>query len=307
MSSVWTKKYRPTTLDGVAGCETLKQAASGWIDNPSSMPPALLFHGPPGTGKTTVAYVLGHGLFGDSMKLNFHEINASDDRGISVVRSSLKEIAKMGGIDAPYRIIFLDEADGLTNDAQEALRRIMEQHTDTCRWILSCNRVNAIVPAIRSRCAGYRFTPLSFNACVHMLHDVMEKELVPDEWFNYTERLVRQTQGDLRQCLLILQTAAKTDDGLTDYLAEEEMKFSEAFTALVSKDITNSDATLTDLYNKGFAVRDIITGLHAHTVESSLGNNHKRQLLKCLGEAHYRDLSMTPKLLLSWLAAVATE
>ncbi|MEF8915090.1 AAA family ATPase, partial [Natronomonas sp.] len=146
---IWIEKYRPQTLDEVVGHESITQRLKEYIKQQDL--PHLLFAGPAGVGKTTSAVAIAKEVYGDDWRENFLELNASDQRGIDVVRDRIKSFARasFGGYD--HRIIFLDEADALTSDAQSALRRTMEQFSDNTRFILSCNYSSQIIDPIQSR------------------------------------------------------------------------------------------------------------------------------------------------------------
>ncbi|RLF54191.1 MAG: replication factor C small subunit, partial [Thermoplasmata archaeon] len=160
MQEIWTEKYRPKTLSELVGQKEIIQRLMAIVE--SGNIPHFLFTGPAGTGKTTSALALARQLFGeDKWRDNFQELNASDERGIQVVRTKIKSFARaapLGGAD--FKVIFLDEADSLTADAQAALRRTMERYSNTCRFILSCNYSSRIIPPIQSRCSVMRFAPL---------------------------------------------------------------------------------------------------------------------------------------------------
>src|SRR3989344_3996852 len=159
-STIWTEKYRPHTFADIRGQKDIVEKVSALVK--SGNMPHLLFSGPAGVGKTTMALVIAHELFGDSWRDNTLELNASDERGIDVVRVKVKDFARTRAIgDVPFKIIYLDECDALTKDAQQALRRTMENYTQTCRFILSCNYSSKILDPIQSRCAVFRFKPLS--------------------------------------------------------------------------------------------------------------------------------------------------
>ena len=168
--------------------------------------PHLLFAGPAGTGKTTAALCMAREFFGD-ITHDFLELNASDERGIDVVRVKIKKFARTRSISGDFKIIFLDEADALTTDAQNALRRTMEKYTGTCRFILSVNYSSKIIEPIQSRCAIFRFKKLSRDAIRKRLEFILGEEGV-----EYTDEgiycILYAAEGDIRRAVNILQSAA---------------------------------------------------------------------------------------------------
>ena len=170
--------------------------------------PHLLFAGPAGTGKTTSAIALAKELFGELWKHNLHELNASDERGIDVVRGKIKEFARTAPLgEDGFKIIFLDEADALTGAAQAALRRTMEKYSRTCRFVMSCNFSSKIIEPIQSRCAVFRFRPIKAEDVERYLKFVSGKEGLKVEKEGY-ESLTYLAQGDLRRAINSLQMAA---------------------------------------------------------------------------------------------------
>ncbi len=173
-AALWTEKYRPKTLDEIVDQEEIVTRLKEFVKKGTM--PHCLFAGPPGTGKTTAALCLARDLFGERFQDVFMELNASDERGIDVVRTTVKEFARMASLSTvPFKILVLDEADNMTGDAQSALRRTMEQYTRSCRFILSCNYSGRIIEPIQSRCALFRFSPLPEEKIVEYLHKIAKQ------------------------------------------------------------------------------------------------------------------------------------
>lgn len=207
MELPWTEKYRPKLLKDIIGQENITERMLAYVKERNL--PHLLFAGPAGTGKTTTALCLARELFGENFKEGFLELNASDERGIDVVRGKIKEFARTMPIIIDFKIIFLDEADALTNDAQQALRRTMEQYTRTCRFILSCNYSSKIIDPIQSRCAFFRFKKIQRTAIKEHLKKILNVEKIKftDDGINV---IVDISEGDVRRAINILQSAATT-------------------------------------------------------------------------------------------------
>lgn len=219
MSELWVERHRPRTVGDIKGQTSVVQRLASYATMKDF--PHLLFAGPPGTGKTTAAMALTRDVFGKEFRQNLLEMNASDERKLESIRTKVKQFARtapFGG--ASFKIIFLDEADALTNDAQGALRRIMEQYAETCRFILSCNYSSKIIEPIQSRCAVFRFRPLAEAEVSDQVHSVAKSEGVSldDE---AAEALVRISQGDLRKAITALQVAAALDSKITRNLIYE--------------------------------------------------------------------------------------
>ena len=242
------EKYRPKTFDEIVGQEhiipNLKEIANRGIENA----PHMLFSGPAGTGKTTTAMVLARMWFGDEWRAHFHEFNASDERGIDVVRNKIKRYALMGG----WKIIFLDEADNMTSDAQGALRRVMENARQT-RFILSCNWEWKIIDPIKSRTAIFRFKKISEKAILGRLLYIVKKEKIKvgdfDEFKKAMILLVKQSDGDLRKAINTLDsiiTQGNEINSATVKLFMEEDTILEALRTAVSGDYNTARKMIED-------------------------------------------------------------
>ena len=175
MQELWTEKYRPKTLPDLVGQTHIIERLKAYATTKNV--PHLIFAGPPGTGKTTAALALAHEIFGEHHWVqNFHELNASDERGIGIIRGKIKDFARTAPIGATFKIIFLDEADSLTQEAQAALRRTIEKYTHICRFILSVNYSSKIIEPIQSRCAVFRFKPLTGDDVKNYIRKIDTKE-----------------------------------------------------------------------------------------------------------------------------------
>lgn len=225
LSRLWVEKYRPRAVADVAHqtqvVATLQKAVTESAGRGDL--PHLLFYGPPGTGKTSTALALCRDLFGpQNMRTRVLELNASDERGIKVVRDKIKSFAQ-GAVSAasstpltsasgthypcpPFKIIVLDEADAITTDAQTALRRTMEAHSRVTRFIIICNYISRIIDPLTSRCAKFRFNPLPVPSMLASLRNIAKSEKVNADEQTLTN-LIEASAGDLRRAINTLQSA----------------------------------------------------------------------------------------------------
>ena len=205
MSGPWVEKYRPQKLEDVVGQKQIVTRLEKYVGEESM--PNLMFTGPAGVGKTTTALALVKSILGDYWRQNFLELNASDARGIETVRNDIKNFCRLKPVGAPFRIIFLDEVDNMTKDAQHALRREMEMYTKTASFILSCNYSSKIIDPIQSRCAIFRFAPIKGEEITERLKFICDAEgFDADE--KGLETIVYFAEGDMRKAVNVLQAAA---------------------------------------------------------------------------------------------------
>ncbi len=210
----WTEKYRPSKVEEIVGQESIVEQLKGYVREKNM--PKLLFAGPAGVGKTSAAIALAKELYGENYRESFLELNASDQRGIDIVRGKIKEFARSVPLEGvKFKIIFLDEADALTADAQNALRRTMEMYSRVTRFILSCNYSSKIIEPIQSRCAVFRFTPLSESDIRKMIERIVKEEnlTITEEAI---QALIEVGEGDMRKTINLLQSASLGAKKITD-------------------------------------------------------------------------------------------
>jgi len=224
MNQIWVDKYRPKSFNEIIGQEYFVKRIKAFIESRNL--PHLLFAGSPGTGKTTTALVVAKELYGENgVKGNFLELNASDDRGIDVIRVQIKEFAKLKSLaDIPYKIICLDEADSLTKDAQQALRRTMEKYSASCRFILACNEISKLIDPIQSRCVIFKFKPLQEKDLGELVDRISKEEKIKVD-ADAKKLLIEVSEGDLRRLVNTMQSAASVENKITVKLINEILDF----------------------------------------------------------------------------------
>jgi len=290
---IWIEKYRPEKLDDIVGQDDIIKRLKSYVKTKNL--PHLLFSGPPGVGKTAAAISIVKEIFGETWRNNFIELNASDERGIDIIRHKVKDFARMAPLgEADFKVIFLDEADALTNDAQSALRRTMERYSATTRFILSCNYSSKIIEPIQSRCAVYRFKPLSKEAVTKRIAHIaeMEKLEVASGGMDAIEYVAT---GDMRKAINSLQAAALLGDKVdedTIYLITSTAKpeeIRELIKAAISGDFVAARGKLDDLLlSKGLSGQDVVVQLHRAMLAMDISNADKVRLIDRIGEIDFR-------------------
>lgn len=298
---LWTEKYRPKNLNEVIGQEHFTSDARGWIEE-GNMPNVLLY-GNPGNGKTGAGLVIGREILGDTFQDNFVEVNASDDRRLENVRTTIKNIAQSGTIgDAPFRIVLLDEMDGMTTDAQNALKRIMERYASNIRFIITCNDRNKIIFALQSRCANYHFKPLSNEAVLEVLTSILKAEEINRFSQDELDSFIYAMNGDMRRAITELQAAKANNSTLKTQIDAGLNEYKKLLMKIVNKN-NYALSSMHDFLHNGFTIREVCIGLHDAVIESELESNLKFKILRTIGESEWRSTTMTPKVLASWLVS----
>ena len=290
---MWAEKYRPQSLSEMVNQKEIVERLESFVKTKNI--PHCIFAGPPGTGKTTAALCLARNLYGAGYKEHLMELNASDERGINVVRKTVKTFARMRSIgEIPFKIMILDEADNMTRDAQQALRRTMERFTGTCRFILIANYSGKIIEPIQSRCAPFRFTYLSREDHDIYLRRIIEKENVKmsDDGL---DAIFEVCGGDLRKTTNTLQAAASLGrpiDAETIYSVigrANPADVREMITLAMKGDFIGSREKLREMILKyGLAGIDIIRQIHIEIFRSGLPEKWKIKLADAIGEIDFR-------------------
>ncbi|KAI3528781.1 replication factor C [Colletotrichum lupini] len=317
----WVEKYRPVSLNDVSGHQDILATINKFVD--SNRLPHLLLYGPPGTGKTSTILALARRIYGtENMRQMVLELNASDDRGIDVVREQIKTFASTkqiftlgpsaksgsGGSMASYKLIILDEADAMTNTAQMALRRIMEKYTVNTRFCIIANYSHKLSPALLSRCTRFRFSPLKERDIRVLVDKVIEEEhvkIIP----NATEALVKLSKGDMRRALNVLQACHASS---TPLQPKDAPKVAEA-------DIVRETISTDTIYNciaapQPDAVQEILDVLLSTTdVTSCLTTINTLKVSRGLALAdiitalaeQLTTLEVKPEIMIKWLDGLA--
>ena len=290
--SLWIEKYRPNSFDEIIGqkdiVEKLKVMAS------KKEVQHMILSGPPGVGKTTSAITLAKAIYGDTWNENFIELNASDDRKLSVIQGKVKEFARSKPIDAPFKMILFDEADSLTQEAQQALRRMMEEYSQTCRFIFSVNFQSNLIEAIQSRCAIFRFQPLT-KEDVYKFIDRISKGEGLEVTNEAKEALYTISKGDLRSLTNILQSISN----VTKKIGKEDVykgsglinvqKLKEAVKDAMDGDYKTASEKVESILNEGVSIKEIMNNLFNIIIyDEKIEPKIKAYIIEKLAETDFR-------------------
>ena len=292
-TSIWTEKYRPKKFKEIVGQDDIIKRVENLTKSMNI--PHLLLAGPAGTGKSTLALIIVRELYGGKWKENYLELNASDERGIDVVRQKVKDFARTKAIgNVPFKVIFLDEADALTREAQQALRRIMENYTGTCRFVMSCNYSSKIIDPIQSRCVILRFKLLEKKDIEKRVKFIVENEKLQINE-NAIEALYEASEGDCRRVINLLQASASISPSITSDLINTLIATAKpgdikiVLEYALSGDFLKAKEKLLDvMLRESISGTDVIKGIQKEIWNLSVDPELKVKLTEKTGEIEFR-------------------
>jgi len=290
---MWAEKYRPKSLEAIVDQKEIVDRLKSFVK--ARNVPHCILAGPPGTGKTTSALCLSRDLYGDAYREHTMELNASDERGIDVVRETVKTFARVKSIgEIPFKIMILDEADNMTSDAQQALRRTMERYTGTCRFIMCANYSGKIIEPIQSRCAPFRFSYLPRKEQDAYLNQIAEKEKIKLT-VDGLDAIFEVCGGDLRKAINTLQAATSLEkpvDAKVVYSIAGKASPADVQKMLktaMDGNFIESRKQLRDMIQKyGVAGSDIIRQIHSEIFRTEIPEPWRIKLAGIIGEVDYR-------------------
>ncbi len=292
-SEIWTEKYRPKKFEQVLGQNDIVKRIQN-LTNSLNIP-HLMFAGPAGTGKSTLALIIVRDLFEKNWRENYLELNASDTRGIDVIRQEVKNFARTKSLgEVPFKVIFLDEADSLTKEAQHALRRTMENYTNTCRFILSCNYSSKIIEPIQSRCAMFRFKLLERKDIFKKLNSIAENENLSISE-KALETLYESSEGDCRRAVNLLQSTASISPNITEELVNTIVSSAKpgdikvVLKYAISGDFLKAKEKLIDVMLKeSISGQDVIKAIQKEIWNLEIEPDIKVKITEKAGETEFR-------------------
>jgi len=291
--AIWTEKYRPKSFSDVKGQKEIVSRVKAFVEKKNM--PHLLFAGPAGIGKTSLSLVVARQLFGEGWRSNLLELNASDERGIDVIRNKVKDFARTRAIgDVPFKIIYLDECDALTKEAQQALRRTMENYTQTCRFILSANYSSKIIDPIQSRCAIFKFKPLEKKDLLSIVEKIAKQESLKVDQ-KAEEALFEVSGGDCRKVENVMQSCAAIDKNITEEIvysiasAARPKEVKEILELAVEGNFIDArDKLLSVMLKYGLSGLDIIKQIQKEIWDIDVEKGKKAVLVEKCGEIEFR-------------------
>lgn len=291
--AIWSEKYRPLKLSEVINQKHVVERVKAFIKDKNI--PNMLFTGPAGTGKTTISLAIAHELYGKEWRPNVLEKNASDERGIDVIRGAVKDFARTKSIgEVPYKIIILDESDALTQEAQQALRRTMENFTSVSRFILICNYSSKIIEPIQSRCVVFRFKSLTEDDIKKFIKRIVEEEKLKISEGAFAA-IIYLSEGDLRKVANLLQASAALGEKITEsivYDVASQAKpddVKEMLEMTLKGNFEDARKRLQDmLLRQGLSGEDIIREIHKQIYSLDISEQSKIQLIEKTGEYEFR-------------------
>jgi len=292
-TNIWTERYRPVRFEQMVGQHEIIRRVHSLVQAMNI--PHFLFAGPAGTGKSTLALITVRELFKEKWRENYLELNASDERGIDVVRQKVKDFARTKALEnIPFKVIFLDEADALTNEAQNALRRTMENYSNTCRFILSCNYSSRIIDPIQSRCVVFRFRLLEKKDIIKIIKEIGTKEnLKINE--DALEILYESSEGDCRRAINLLQATASISPDISQEMIRmisssakpTDIKIVLDY-ALVGDFLSARDKLLDVMLKESVAGTDVIKAIQKEIWKLQIEPEIKVRLTEKTGETEFR-------------------
>jgi replication factor C small subunit len=307
-SFMWVEKYRPMKLSEIVNQKEVTGSLKALLKNMSEMP-HLMFSGSAGVGKTTTALCIAREILGNSWREYTLELNASDERGINMVRERVKKFARFSGLDTsiPFKLVMLDEADEMTSDAQTALRRIIEDTATHCRFIMIANNISKIIEPLQSRCAVFKFTRISEEEVIGYLEEICKKEKLKNTKEGL-KTLCSYSEGDMRHSINMLQAAASlgviNDDNvkLSAGLSKTSDVGEVLKLALAGK-LTEASNKMVDLIKVyGMSESDFLKYLNGECYKIKTGN--LSEILESIAKYDYRlVIGANPEIQLSALLA----